>query len=150
MHAASTHSSYQQSPYQLDHPYGRSGFFEYPSHSAMRNTAENYVFFEWPGSVDPTQYDVVIESLDTAGPTFRTIGMLGKNRTDRQSYIRLPDTHFDWHGRIGVIPRTNVNLPQFEAEIGRGSTYTIPAVQGPRTDGTAWQMRRHGAIGLGF
>lgn len=133
-------------PWQLDHPYGNTSFFEIPSHVTMRNTAENYVFFEWPENIDPTKYQVVIQSLDTAGPTYRSIGMLSFNRNARQSYLRMPDVYFGWHDRIGVIPSTDVRLPSFIAEIGRGSTYTIPYVTKPGR----YEMRRHGAIGLGF
>lgn len=130
---------------QLDHPWGNPIFLGYPSSLDMRNTAENHVHFRWPQNINPTRYTVMVESLDVSGPTYRSIGKLSHNPNAREGTLKLPEVHFGWHSRIGVVPDVN-SLPSFEGELSRGSTYDVPAV----TKNGTFRLRRHGAIGLGY
>lgn len=131
--------------YQLDHLRGNTHFTGYSNRIDMANTTEDHVFFEWYMDIDPTKYSVVVESMDTAGPTYRSIGKLSHNKNAKAGTLKLPNVVFDPHARIGVIPSSK-NMPSFEGELSRGSTYKIPCVN---KNGT-YKLRRHGAIGLGF
>jgi hypothetical protein len=131
---------------QLDTPLGNPKYYEYAEWNPMRNNSDSFVFFRWPSNINPTQYKVLVETNDTAGHPVRSLGPLSFHPKNVEGYLRLPDVHFGWHNRISVVPITDNNLPSFEAELGRGSTYDIPAVPlAPRS----WQMRRHG-MSLGF
>ena len=103
---------------QLDIPATRSDWFTLPSYLPMRLGAVDFVFFHWPAELDASRYTVVIESLDTAGPQHRGISKLKES-------VQLPHVQLHWHSKIGVIPDSE-NLPSFEAELFRGSTYIIP------------------------
>ena len=118
---------------QLDIMATRSDFFILPTHLPGRLDTTMFVFFNWPREVDPKRYTVVIESLDTSGATYRGIGKL-------HDHVQLPHVQLGWHSRIGVIPDSE-ELPAFEAELVRGSTYDIP--KGPWKQPRI-QMRRHG------
>ena len=95
--------------------------------------ADDFMFFNWDCELDVKNYTVIVESLDTAGPTYRSIGPL-------QAEVQLPFVRFGWHPRLGVIPNSNL-LPAFEAELIRGSTYVIPKTGGKNG---RFQMVRHG------
>ena len=99
----------------------RPDWFTIPKQMPGRLTAIDFVYFIWPQHVDPRRYSVVVEVLDTAGPTYRKISPLQKN-------VELPHVQYDWHARIGVVPDSE-GLPIFEAELSRGSTYRIPEVR---------------------
>jgi hypothetical protein len=103
---------------QLDIPATRSDWFNLPTYAPMRLSAIDFIYFIWPEDIDNKRYTVVIESLDTAGPTFRGIGILN-------SYVQLPHVQLGWHTKLGLIPDSS-NLPVFEAELIRASTYVIP------------------------
>ena len=118
---------------QLDILATRPDWFTLPRHLPMRLNGEDFVFFRWPPSMDPTKYTVVVEVLDNAGPPYRGIGPLKRS-------VELPHVQYDWHARIGVIPDAG-NIPMFEAEMIRGSTYIIPDSRG--RNGRI-QMERHG------
>ena len=118
---------------QLDVLWSNPQWFTLPRHLPGRLRADDFVFFKWCGSLDPSKYTVVVESLDTAGPPFRSIGRLS-------SKVELPHVMFDWHARIGVLP-SDSSLPSFEAELIRGSTYMIPNTRGRNG---VFQMERHG------
>jgi len=118
---------------QLDILATRPDWFTLPRHLPGRLNAEDMVFFEWPCHLDACRYKVAVEVLDTAGPTYRGIGQLNKA-------LELPHVQYDWHARIGVLP-DSPDLPTFEAELNRGSTYMIPDVG--KANGR-FQMRSHG------
>lgn len=117
---------------QLDILATHPDWFTLPRYLPGRLNAEDFVFFTWPSHLDPTKYTVVVEVLDVAGPTYRGIGKLKNN-------VELPHVQYDWHARIGVIPDSH-DLPSFEAELNRGSTYMIPNVHKPGR----YQMVAHG------
>jgi len=117
---------------QLDILATRPDWFTIPRTEFMRINAEDMVFFEWPSGFPYHRYTVVVEVLDTAGPTYRSISKLNKQ-------VELPHVQYDWHARLGVVP-DSPQLPLFEAELNRGSTYSIPDV---RKNGT-FQMIAHG------
>jgi hypothetical protein len=120
---------------QLDIPATRSDWFNIPSYVPMRLTAVDFIYFNWPKDVDANRYTVVIESLDTAGPTFRGIGKL-------DSKIQLPHVQLGWHIMVGLIPDSK-NLPVFESNLIRASTYIVP----PKSQwgsSSRVKMERHG------
>lgn len=118
---------------QLDIIATNPGTFTIPRHVAGRLTAQDFIYFHWPASFDPSRYTVAVESLDTAGPPFRGISKLKKT-------VELPHVMYGWHVRVGVLPDSD-RLPAFEAELGRASTYIIPETG--RANGR-FQMERHG------
>ena len=117
---------------QLDILATRADWFTLPRYLPGRLTGEDFVFFNWPTGFPIDRYTIAVEVLDTAGPTYRSIGKLQKS-------VELPHVQYGWHGRIGVLPDT-LDLPMFEAENIRGSTYVIPDIRVPGE----FQMTRHG------
>lgn len=103
---------------QLDIMATRSDFFTLPTHAPGRLDGTMFVYFNWPREVDPRRYTVVIETLDTAGAPYRGISPL-------KDHVQLPHVQLGWHPRIGVVPDSE-ELPVFEGELVRGSTYDIP------------------------
>lgn len=109
-------------------------WFTIPREVPGRLTAVDFIFFRWDSaSLNPDDYTVVVEVLDTAGPPYRGISKLMKS-------VELPHVHYDWHARLGVIPHS-ASLPAFEAELNRGSTYIIPDTKGKNG---RFQMELHG------
>lgn len=121
---------------QLDILATRPDWFTLPRHLPMRLSGEDFVFFTWPCGLDPEKYTVVVEVLDTSGAPYRGIGKLKKS-------VELPHVQYGWHSRIGVLPDTE-ELPAFEAELVRGSTYEIPDVPKPKDCCARYQMTRFG------
>jgi hypothetical protein len=105
-------------------------------------TAEDYVFFQWDSNFPAHEYTVVVDSIDTAGPTKRSIGKLDKEKL-------LPYVIFDAYGKIGVIPTNNPHLPGFWTRLNRGSTYTIPRVNMRNSGGKTYQLLMSGMITSG-
>jgi hypothetical protein len=103
---------------QLDLPATNSSWYILPRELPMRLNGEDFINFIWYGNVNPSRYTVVIESLDTAGPTYRAISKLQKR-------VEIPLVMFGWDAKIGVIPDVD-SLPAFQAKFVRGSTYLIP------------------------
>lgn len=118
---------------QLDILLSQSHFFTLPRYLPGRLNTDDFVFFRWCSGINPEKYDVVVESNDVSGPTYRKISPLLES-------VELPHVRFPWRGRIGVIPKTD-KLPSFEAELHRGSTYIIPDTHGKNG---RFQMERHG------
>lgn len=108
-------------------------WYTIPPDAPGRLNGDDFVYFRWDCNLNPCDYTIVIESLDTAGPQFRSISILSKS-------VQLPLVQLGAHLRIGVIPST-LNLPSFEAELIRGSTYVIPNTKGKNG---VFQMERHG------
>jgi hypothetical protein len=120
---------------QLDIPATRSDWFTLPTFVPMRLSAVDFIYFIWPADVDAKRYTVVIESLDTSGPTFRGISLL-------DSKVQLPHVQLPWPAKIGLIP-DSINLPVFEAELIRASTYVIPR-KNQWGNNSRIEMERHG------
>lgn len=120
--------------HQLDILATNSDWFTLPRHLPGRLSAIDFVFFNWPPHLNPSRYTVVVEALNTSGAPYRGIGKL-------QPAVELPHVQYGWHSRIGVVPDSE-ELPVFEAELVRGSTYDIPDTRGSKQQRV--QMRRHG------
>lgn len=88
-----------------------------PRYLPTRLGALNFINFSWDSTLDPSKYDVVLESLDISGPTFRKISPL-------QARVELPMVQLDWNAIVGVVPRSN-NLPSYFSKLSRGNTYHI-------------------------
>lgn len=116
---------------QLDILWAGPDWYTLPKNLPGVLRADDFVFFKH--NLDARRYTIIVESLDAAGPPFRTIGPL-------QDEVQLPFVRFGWHPRIGVIPDSNL-LPAFEAELIRGSTYFVPSTDGKNG---RYQMERHG------
>jgi hypothetical protein len=118
---------------QLDILATRADWFTLPRHVPGRLNAEDFVFFDWPRTLNNCRYTVVVEVLDNAGPTYRGIGKLQKS-------VELPHVQYDWHARIALVP-DSTTMPVFESELNRGSTYVVPDVG--KANGR-FQMVSHG------
>ena len=62
--------------------------FTIPKQAPGRLTGWDIILFIWSASIDPSHYTVVVESLDTAGATFRSIGKLAAT-------LELPSVNLD-------------------------------------------------------
>jgi hypothetical protein len=91
-----------------------------PRYTPGRLSSLSFVHFSWGPNIDPARYTVAVESMDTAGPTFRSIGKL-----DRR--VELPHVKFPWECRIFVLPDSD-KLPSFDSVLQRGAIYKIPMV----------------------
>lgn len=118
---------------QLDILFSQSNFFTLPRYLPGRLNTDDFIFFRWCSTIDPKNYDVVVESNDVSGPSYRKISPLLES-------VELPHVRFPWRGRLGVIPK-NDKLPSFESELSRGSTYIIPDTHGKNG---RFQMEKHG------
>lgn len=119
---------------QLDILLSQPEFYIIPKHLPGRLMTTDFMFFRWSCDFDVRRYCVVVESSDVSGDSvFRNIGPLQKT-------IELPHVRFGAYSRIGVIPDSE-QLPSFEAELIRGSTYIIPDTHGKNG---RFQMERHG------
>jgi len=105
---------------QYDILWARGDWFSIPPELPGRLNGDDFVMFKWPCDFPKCNYTVVIQSLDTAGPPFRSIGKL-----DHQ--LRLPFVQLGYGNdiKIGVIPESECD-PSFWAKLVRGSTYDIP------------------------
>jgi len=120
---------------QLDIMWAGPDFFTLPANLPGRLNGDDFINFKWSPEIEKHRhrYQIVVESLDTAGPTYRSIGPL-------QASVQLPFVKFDWHARLGVIP-DSASIPAFEAELVRGSTYVVPSTGGRNG---RYQMERFG------
>jgi len=107
---------------QLDISATRRDWYILPRYLPMRLNGEDFVNFIWFGNIDPSRYTIVVEALDTAGPTYRSISKL-------QKQVELPLVQYGWDAKIGVIPDSPA-LPSFESKLSRGCTYLLPDVTG--------------------
>jgi hypothetical protein len=128
---------------QLDTPLSNGKFFSLPKHLPGRVNVDDFVFFHYPSTINPNDYMVAVETLDTSGPThIRTIGPLRSN-------VDLPHVHFDAYGSIYVIPANDPTKHTYYARLSRGSTYTIPEIQGIHRPGVKHEMIRSGVLNSG-
>src|SRR5207253_3546602 len=121
-------------PQQLDINIYGANYGSLPKTLPGRVTNEDFVHFLFHSNINPADYIVVIESMDTSGPQFRSMGPL-------MEHVELPPVHFPWEGKIQVIPKHNAHLPRFVSNINRGSTYHIPK---NACRSGLYQMERHG------
>lgn len=118
---------------QLDIPYANPFFYTIPEVAPGRIMADDFVYFSFGKELNPSNYNVVVESMDTAGTKWRNIGQLSER-------VHLPFVKFSPYGKIGVVPVTD-KLPLFSATLVRGATYIIPNVRGQNGE---FSMSRHG------
>jgi hypothetical protein len=135
---------YTQKDWQLDLPFANGKFGVLPKFLPGRVNVDDFVFFDYPSSFNPNDYEVSVTTLDTTNPykMTRTIGPLQKN-------VELPFVYYDAYGTIYVQPRSDRRLPTYYARLNRGSTYVIlePAV--PSVPPVKYEMRRHGMLTAG-
>lgn len=137
-------TKYNQKDWQLDLPYSNGKFYSLPKYLPGRVNVDDFVFFDFPSGMNPNEYMVAVDTLDTTNPmdTTRIIGPLERN-------VELPHVMYDAYGSIYVIPRRNKMLPSYFARLNRGSTYVILEVPRPSPPGTKYEMRRHGILSAG-
>ena len=113
-----------ESARQYDILWARPDWFIIPPQLPGRRNGDDYVVFKWPCNFPASRYTVVIQSLDTAGPPFRSIGNL-----DYQVLLPFVQLGYGSDIKIALLPDTT-GLPSFWAKLIRGSTYTIPEIKG--------------------
>lgn len=128
---------------QLDYPFANGKFFGLPKHLPGRVNVDDFVFFTFPESMNPNDYMVAIDTLDTSQDThIRTIGPLRAN-------VEIPFVHLDAYASIYVIPATDPTKHTFFARLSRGSSYQIPAIKGLHRPGVKHEMIRTGVLTAG-
>lgn len=128
---------------QTDLPFANGKFYGLPKHLPGRVNTDDFVFFFYPKSMNPSDYMVVVETLDTSQEThLRKIGELRPN-------VELPFVHFDAYASIYVIPKTDPTKHTYYARLNRGSSYTIPEISGLHRPGVKHEMRRSGVLNAG-
>lgn len=99
----------------------RPEFWTIPKHLPGRVTMADFVEFIWPEKINPDDYSVIVEVLDTSSnDPYRLISKL------RQK-VELPHVQYGWDAKILVLPH-NQTKPAFIGTLNRGSTYSIPKV----------------------
>lgn len=133
-----------QSSVQLDTPFSNGKFFSLSKHLPGRVNVDDFVFFTYPSFLNPADYMVAVDTLDTSDPSapVRTIGPL-------RGGVELPHVYYDAYAAIYVLPKTNPSLPTFYSRLNRGSTYTIPDVRSYHQTGVKYEMRRTGMLTAG-
>jgi hypothetical protein len=107
---------------QYDVPIANGLFYEIPSSAKGRIMADDFVFFKWSGNFNPQKYEILIQSLDTAGTLWRNIGQV-------TSKVKLPFVHFDPYGKLALVSAGgDQRMPTFSNILVRGATYLIPDV----------------------
>lgn len=134
---------YQKSV-QLDTPLSNGKFFSLVKHLPGRVNVDDFIFFKYPSCVNPADYMVAVDTLDTSDPSapIRTIGPLREG-------VELPHVHYDAYAAVYVLPRENPKLPTFYSRLNRGSTYIIPNVRSYHQSGGKYEMHRHGMLTAG-
>jgi len=122
---------------QLDITYSNGFFFTIPPYTKGRIEADDFIFFHWGKNIDPDDYVVVVESLDTASDTYRSIGKLSEQ-------VKLPFVQYSPYAKLLLLPHRE-NMPKFISNLSRGTTYIIPS-NVPKTAGgdVYYQMKRSG------
>lgn len=140
----SSMSAQTQKIVQLDTPFSNGRFFSLPKFLPGRVNVDDFVFFNYPHTMDPNEYMIALETLDTSNPhaPVRTIGPL-------RSEAELPHVHYDAYASIFVLPKVDPLKPTFYARLNRGSTYSIPDVSRSHQPGGKYEMRRHGMLTAG-
>lgn len=128
---------------QTDLPFANGKFYSLPKHLPGRVNVDDFVFFSFPDSMNPNDYMVAIDTLDTSQPThIRTIGPLRTN-------VELPFVHLDAYASIYVIPATDPTKHTYYARLSRGNSYKIPLIKGLHRPGVKHEMIRTGVLNSG-
>lgn len=129
---------------QLDVPLAGAKFGVLPKYLPARVNVDDFVFFSWPSNMNPNDYVVAVDTIDTSDPrsSVRTIGPL-------QSNVELPFVIFGAYAKIYVFPKNDMRKPTFYSRLNRGSTYHIQDVSGSHQPGQKHQMTRHGMLTAG-
>jgi hypothetical protein len=131
---------------QLDVPLAGAKFGILPKYLPARVNVDDFVFFSWPHTMNPSDYVVAVETLDTSDPRtpYRTIGPLSAN-------VELPFVIFGAYARIFVLPKTDPRKPSFWGRLNRGSTYHINQnlLDDHKPGDAPHQMVRHGMLTAG-
>jgi hypothetical protein len=133
-----------QKTHQLDLPFSSGKFYTLPKSLPGRVNVDDYVFFRWPASVNPSDYVIVIETLDTSQPShLRQIGPLRPN-------VELPHVHYDAYAKIVVMPKNDPNKHIWYARLSRGSSYELSEPHDAiHVRGTTHEMYRSGVLNSG-
>lgn len=107
---------------QLDIPLTLPEYYILPKYLPQRINPLDFVHFKWPPGFPYQRYTVVLEVLDTAGPSYRGMSQLKED-------VQIPFVKLGWHAPIALIPDSH-NLPRFISTLGRGSTYIVPDSRG--------------------
>lgn len=137
-------TKYTQKEWQLDMPFSNGRFYSLPKYLPGRVNVDDFVFFEYPSTMNASDYVVAITSADTTNPQHpvKTIGPF-------QHSVELPHVMLDAYATIFVIPKHNMNLPTYYSRLNRGSTYTIKEAPRRVPPGTKYEMHRHGMLTAG-
>ena len=120
----SVHDESQDADRQLDIILVNSQYYDIPKQAPGRLTKKDLIMFIWSPEVDPTRYTIIVEALDTAGATFRSIGKLA-------STLELPFVKFSPYAQVGASPDSS-DLPAFRGLLVRGATYYLPPTGGQK------------------
>lgn len=108
---------------QLDIPASLPDFYILPKFLPGRLSALSFMHFKWPATLDPSRYEVVIQTLDNSSESsYRGVSKLNDD-------VEIPFVKLDWHAPIGVLPDSPL-LPAFTSTLRRGATYIIPDTKG--------------------
>lgn len=102
---------------EMNFPYDSNQYYEnIPSSVKGRLTSEDYISFDWDETINASDYDVVVESLNG---NFRPIGVLKKD-------VKLPVVMYFPDSLLLILPKTNNNsIPKFVGTLERGKTYFV-------------------------
>lgn len=133
----------RQDKIQLDLPFSNGKFYVLPKHLPGRVNVDDFVFFNFPATMNPDDYMVAIDTLDTSQPThIRTIGPLRTN-------VEIPHIQLDAYASIYVIPKNDPTKHTYYARLSRGSSYRIPEIKGIHRPGVKHEMFRTGVLNSG-
>lgn len=140
----SSMSAQLQNFVQLDPPFSNGKFFSLPKFLPGRVNTDDFVYFNYPSTMDPRDYMVAVETIDTSNPhsPLRTVGPL-------RPAVELPHVHYDAYASVYVLPKVDPRKPTFYARLNRASTYAIPDVSRTHRPGGKYEMRRHGMLTAG-
>lgn len=124
---------------QLDMQWTNTQWTEIPKFCPGRLYADDFVYFNWPASINPKDYVVALESLDTASNPYRSFSPCLKKQVE-VPHVKLGQG-LDGP-KIFVLPHDG-RRPAFYSVMQRGSTYDIPETHGKNG---VFQMKRHGNI----
>lgn len=108
-------------------------WFTIPDYVPGRLNAKDFIRFHWPSSINPSDYTVVVETLDMSdNDPYKGISTLSK-------VVRLPHVQFGWNPTLLLVPNSS-SKPRFRGTLNRASTYIVPDVRGNGT----FALEEHG------
>ena len=99
---------------QFDIPLTTQFYFTLPSDVKGRITQEDFLYFSWDQEINPSNYDVVLETLQT---DFKIIGPLS-------SIVKLPHVQISNDALFIILPKYS-HLPKFIGSPMRGKKYHL-------------------------